>query len=228
VTGNSPNPASFDGSAAGTTVSLGLEQFSVTETRPAPPTGLLVHTSSIGCTGSIIFAGQIRECRIINAYLQPGGGRDGGGLLNSWEINGIPMLEGGTYVLPQANPLHKNLYVEVDYMVNHRPIDGTLGSVAGAFAGSPVTNPDGINGINLFTLVDDEITPHAATTTLANLVNTIRPAWFGTAAERTDTNSVDILAAKAQAFHYTVYAHDQPGFIRSSTITRYERSGDFG
>ncbi len=44
VTGNNPVPASFDGSAAGTTVNLGLGAFSVTETRPAPPAGLLVHT----------------------------------------------------------------------------------------------------------------------------------------------------------------------------------------
>jgi Ca2+-binding RTX toxin-like protein len=211
VTGNSPSPASFDGSAApGTSVSLGLGPFSVTETGPAPPAGLLVHTSFIGCSGDFIFPGQIRTCRIVNAYLQPNADTDGDRLLNSWEINGIPMLEGGTYVLPQANPLHKNLYVEVDYMTNHRPIDGTLGNVAGAFAGSPVTNPDGINGINLFTLVDDEITPHTDTTTIANLVNTIRPNWFGTAAERANTNNADILAAKAQAFHYTVYAHDQP------------------
>ena len=34
--------------------------------------------------------------------------------------------------------------------------------------------------------------------------------WFGTAPERANTNSADILAPKAQAFHYTVYAHDQP------------------
>jgi RTX calcium-binding nonapeptide repeat (4 copies)/Metallo-peptidase family M12B Reprolysin-like len=210
VTGNNPNPASFDGSAApGTTVSLGLGSFSVTETRPPPPAGLLEHTSSIGCTGSFIFAGQTRTCRIINAYLQPGGDTDGDGLLNSWEISGIPMTGGGTYVLPQANPLHKNLYVEVDFMVNHRPIGGTLENVTGAFAGSPVTNPDGINGINLFTLVDDEI-PHADTTNLNQVQNTIRPTWFGTAAERANTNSVNILAAKAMAFHYTVYAHDQP------------------
>ena len=149
VTGNNPVPASFDGSSAGTTVNLGLGAFSVTETRPAPPAGLLLHTSSIGCTGSFIFPGQTRECRIINAYLQPGGDTDGDRLLNSWEINGIPMLEGGTYVLPQANPLHKNLYVEVDHMVNHRPMDGTLENVEGAFVGAPVTNPDGITGIDL-------------------------------------------------------------------------------
>jgi RTX calcium-binding nonapeptide repeat (4 copies) len=209
VTGNNPNPASFDGSAAGTTVNLGLGTFSVTETRPAPPAGLLVHTSSIGCTGSFIFPGQTRECRIINAYLQPGGDTDGDRLLNSWEINGIPMLEGGTYVLPRANPLHKNLYVEVDHMVNHRPMDGTLENVVGSFVGAPVTNPDGIIGIDLFTLVDDQI-PHADTTTIANLQSNIKPMWFGTAAERANPDRIDLLAAKGQAFHYTVYAHDQP------------------
>ena len=51
VTANNQVPASFDGSSAGATVNLGLGVFSVTETSPAPPAGLLVHTSSIGCTG---------------------------------------------------------------------------------------------------------------------------------------------------------------------------------
>ena len=43
VTVNNPVPASFDGSSAGATVNLGLGVFSVTETSPAPPAGLLVH-----------------------------------------------------------------------------------------------------------------------------------------------------------------------------------------
>jgi RTX calcium-binding nonapeptide repeat (4 copies)/Metallo-peptidase family M12B Reprolysin-like len=160
--------------------------------------GTALTTASAYLTGSVY--GQ----------LPPQGDADGDGLINTWETNGIPIQGGGTYVLPGANPNHKNLYVEVDYMVNHRPIDGTLGSVAGAFARSPVTNPDGINGTTLFTLVDDEI-PHANTTTLDDVENTIRPNWFGTAAERANINRTNILAAKAQAFHYTVYAHDQPG-----------------
>ena len=74
---------------------------------------------------------------------------------------------------------------------------------------APVTNPDGITGIDLFTLVDDQI-PHD-TTTIANLQSNIKPMWFGTAAERANPDRVDLLAAKGQAFHYTVYAHDQPG-----------------
>lgn len=41
-------------------------------------------------------------------------------------------------------------------------------------------------------------------------MNTIKPRWFGTAAERADPNSANLLAAKRMAFHYAVFAHDQP------------------
>lgn len=60
-------------------------------------------------------------------------------------------------MLPGANPNHKNLYVEVDYMNNHLPVGGNnvfgasaMQDVRAAFARAPVSNPDGTNGITLF------------------------------------------------------------------------------
>ena len=65
----------------------------------------------------------------VNAQVNPNGDDDGDGLLNSWETNGIPYTgadgQQHFYTLPQANPNHKNLYVEVDYMNGHRPIGGS-------------------------------------------------------------------------------------------------------
>jgi hypothetical protein len=83
---------------------------------------------------------------------------DGDGLLDTWEINGIDANNDGIidFVLPQADPMHKNLYVEVDYMQFHRPLGGGGGAfsssiqdVRSAFSRAPVSNPDGRTGITL-------------------------------------------------------------------------------
>ena len=154
----------------------------------------------------------------VNAQVNPNGDDDGDGLLNSWETNGIPYTgadgQQHFYTLPQANPNHKNLYVEVDYMNGHRPIGGstTFGAIEDvrrAFRLAPVSNPDGATGITLFVQLDENIT-HQNTIDLGDLINNIKPKWFGTAAERADPNSVNLLAAKRTAFHYAVFAHDRP------------------
>jgi hypothetical protein len=151
-------------------------------------------------------------CTMTNTYLQANADADGDGLSNTQEVNGIDGNNDGRidFVIPQADPLHKNLYVEVDYMNDHRPIDGVIQDVTDAFANAPVTNPDGITGVNLFVQLDENIT-HQATTSESNLDNIIKPRWFGTAAERADPNSVNLLAAKRIAFHYGLFAHSQPG-----------------
>jgi hypothetical protein len=147
---------------------------------------------------------------------QVGADTDGDGLLDTWEKNGIDANNDGIidFVLPQADPMHKNLYVEVDYMQFHRPIGGggafgSIQDVRSAFSRSPVPNPDGTTGINLFVLVDEQI-PHQNTTDV-NGLRTIKSQSFGTVAERANANSVNLLAAKRMAFHYAVFAHDQPG-----------------
>jgi RTX calcium-binding nonapeptide repeat (4 copies) len=166
-------------------------------------------------SGTILTAASSSLAGTAYGQLPPQGDADGDGLLNTWETNGIPVQGGGTYPLPGANPNHKNLYVEVDYMENHRPIGGggafgAIQDVRSAFSRSPVTNPDGVTGINLFVLVDDQI-PHEDTTTLDNVIEDIKPTWFGTAEERARTNAANLLAAKGLAFHYAVFAHQQPG-----------------
>lgn len=155
----------------------------------------------------------------VKAQVDPNGDNDGDGLINSWETTGIPYTGANGqqqfYKLPQADPNHKNLYVEVDYMQFHRPIGGNtafgaIEDVRRAFRLAPVSNPDGTTGINLFVQVDDQI-PHQNTTDLDNLIDNIKPTWFGTAPERADPNAANLLAAKRMAFHYAVFAHDQPG-----------------
>src|SRR5262249_50502569 len=64
-----------------------------------------------------------------------------------------------------ADPNHKDLFVEVGWMDNHRPDPQALNqpattvavqSVTAAFAAAPVTNPDTTNGIRLHIQVDKQ------------------------------------------------------------------------
>ena len=182
VTGNNPDPASFDGSAQGTFVALDPGDYDVTEATPPPaPPGLtLVTARSSDCTGTIN-DGDFRTCTMTNAYLSPNGDTDGDGLRNTWEINGIDQNNDGRidFVIPDANPLYKNLYVEIDYLRFHQPVN--LGNVVDAFANAPVTNPNGNTGIDFFIFTNEEIGHDRFTpTNIDTVVNNIRPLWFGT------------------------------------------------
>jgi len=79
---------------------------------------------------------------------------DGDGLLDVWETEGLTVTVGGVdkFVnLPAmgANPLHKDIFVEADYMTGHQPLASAIWVIADAFESAPVTNPDGTTGIHL-------------------------------------------------------------------------------
>ena len=108
--------------------------------------------------------------------LDPSGDADGDGLLNGWEANGV--LVGGMYAttfldLPAwgADPFHKDLFLEMDWMQGYAPDPAVLQEIVDAFAAAPADagthaseiswgragsqgvdaapNPDGLPGINL-------------------------------------------------------------------------------
>lgn len=78
---------------------------------------------------------------------------DGDGLSNDWEENGVDVDNDGTVDLDiaamGADPLHKDLFVELDYMAGHQLPVAATNIVVNSFSNSPVTNPDGTTGINL-------------------------------------------------------------------------------
>jgi uncharacterized repeat protein (TIGR01451 family) len=109
---------------------------------------------------------------------------DEDGLLDSAETNGIDFNGDGTIDLAlnaapfNANPNHKDLFVEIDYMEvpgatghTHRPdrrpdnnpLTGAtvLPAVTTAFAAAPVSNPSGGNGITLHAMVDEALNEHS-------------------------------------------------------------------
>jgi hypothetical protein len=150
-------------------------------------------------------------CMEKKIVLPPKGDADGDGLLNKWEQNGIDVNNDAKIdlTLVGANPLHKDLYVEVDYMNLHKPWTQAITDVIDSFENAPLSNPDGITGINLHVDIDEEIT-HQPTTSVTDLVNT-RNSNFGTAAQRADPNSANIISAKLLVYHYGLLGHSQPG-----------------
>jgi hypothetical protein len=145
---------------------------------------------------------------------------DGDGLKDCWEANGqVSYVKGdGTSVttpLPNANPQRKNLYLEIDFMQGHKPHQESIDAVIKAFKRSPVTNPDGSTGIDLFVKVDEEL-PH---------YDLIHPGFclFDFLCEGVEAD--DIRAdhfydgtPKIWAYRYAIFAHYHTDEVGSSGV----------
>jgi uncharacterized repeat protein (TIGR01451 family) len=170
----------------------------------------------------------------------------GDGLCDEWKTRGIDFTGRGIpdLLLPGASPMHKDLYVEIDYMpdvANATPDPLALQDVETAFAAAPVNNPDGSTGIHLHTLIDNAISaadeaasnPIIFSPTLpiqpgvvpgATTFDDLKRRYFGTAAERSDPNAHNILGAKRLAYHYAIFGNNHAHFVGSSGIA--ERPGN--
>jgi len=139
---------------------------------------------------------------------------DGDGLLNSWETTGIDVNRDGRIDLSLkalgANPLHKDIFVEVDYMQFHKPRTQAIMNVINSFAKADVTNPDRRPGITLHVLVNEQI-PHQNTINGLSGLTAIKNTRFGFAIERTLPDVANIIAAKKLAFHYGLFVHSLAG-----------------
>ncbi len=169
---------------------------------------------------------------------------DGDGLPDAWETNGIDVNGDGVVDLDLkalgADPSHKDLFVELDYMKasdhDHKPSQAALDAVSAAFANAPIPNPDGSTGIHLHLMVDEavpEISPLKMDSVDPKL--TVAPAgtfdqikngtlanpkgYFGLAFDRASANWVYRLAARRQAFRYAIMGHDQADIAGSSGIS---------
>lgn len=80
---------------------------------------------------------------------------DGDNLLDGWEVAG-ETDEGAP--LPGADPLHKDMYVQVTYLedTQHEAPQGVFSKSEQWFAEMPVENPDGETGIDVRFYNDDE------------------------------------------------------------------------
>jgi len=145
---------------------------------------------------------------------------DGDGLLDSWEDVGIPYiaLDGTTkhYILTDADPQRKDLYVELDHMVGLSFSQQAQNDLFDSFFLAPVPNPNGFDGIFLHLIVDDDTIPFEEETvtpddpdnpghpTFPEDAVQIKSLFFGTEAEQRDTDAVPLLEAKAKAYRYCI------------------------
>lgn len=145
---------------------------------------------------------------------------DEDGLLDCWETMGIPYVDengdlqfyeldfDGDGVI-DADPEHKDLFVEVDVMDGVPFIRGAIDDVVEAFVFGDVTNPDGITGINLHVLVDETDLPFRSSDDDGFVTfDATKAVHFGTFQEQLDALAgSEVLRAKAKAFRYCLWVN---------------------
>jgi len=235
------------------TSDTGTTQHAVIWTHDAPAVDLntlidpdlgweLTSATGINDRGQIVGAGM--RGGHLHAYLMTrcgaaGGDSDGDGLCDDWERFGLQVPDkNGSIVgflnLPAmgADPNHKDVFVQVDYMVasdhTHQPKPGAFDAVVGAFANAPVTNPDMTQGINLHVDCGPDCVMNPVTGETwgalsqanalehSDVIGSIVDGKF-------DWTSIDAIKAdnlppeRVVAFHYAVFAHDLGVFNTDGT-----------
>ncbi len=161
---------------------------------------------------------------------------DGDGLLDSWETDGIPYIGAdGTnhlYILDvdgdgisDADPGHKDLFVEMDMMNTLGFSQDAVDMVVDAFWAAPVPNPDGIEGITLHIIIDEDTIQFEETTATPGSTwpadaAQLKSIYFGTITELLDEHSVELLEAKAKAYRY--------GILYNKASTKIGGLGELG
>ena len=82
---------------------------------------------------------------------------DGDGLSDGVEVN-----EPGN--ITDADPLHMDLFVELDYMAGQKPDRAALDLVVERYANAPIQNPDNESGITLHVVIDEQVPSENVTT----------------------------------------------------------------
>jgi uncharacterized membrane protein len=147
---------------------------------------------------------------------------DGDGLYDSWEEKGIDIDGDGTLDLDwndyapndRPNPMHKDLFVEVDILSGQSFPFPAEYLVEEAFRYAPVTNPDLVDGINLHIIIDERNLDPMEDPWITNakrwapVFDVIKFDHFGTAIEHDlfNPNRDAILKAKKKAFRYCIIA----------------------
>ncbi|EDY84692.1 kelch repeat protein [Verrucomicrobiia bacterium DG1235] len=140
------------------------------------------------------------------------GDTDGDGLLDEWETDGIPYVDSmgrdQRFLLPDADPFHKDLYVEVDSMQGLALSEGALLELEFAFYLAPYTNPDGDTGATLHLLIDETDLPFEEVWQTDGCWPLDFDEWrlfnYGTTGEQ---SNAELLEAKALAYRYCIVAN---------------------
>jgi hypothetical protein len=132
---------------------------------------------------------------------------DGDGIPDPWERNGIDIDCDGQIELDLpmmgADWLHKDIFVEIDYMQTHKPRQESIDDVIAAFANAPISNPDLINGINLHVIMDESL-PFQELLNSWEEFQIIKSNHFGSVSERSNPKTIQ---AKKLVFRYGISVH---------------------
>ena len=154
--------------------------------------------------------------QVLSISLNGAADTDGDSLLDGWEINGLDANGDGVTDVPLssygASPVHKDLFVEMDYMGAeaacpcHLPLAADLARIRSVFATAPfANNPDGLPGVNLhldagaargaaYNLGGGNLVPFDADLNpVVAQFNAIKAGNFN--------------PLRAKAFHYMIWAH---------------------
>jgi hypothetical protein len=125
---------------------------------------------------------------------------DGDALWDGWEVHTIDGLDLHSL---GASPLHKDIFVEMDFMRRASatnglgPNDAVLRGIEAVFAAAPVQNPDGMTGINIHLIMGNEVTFDADLNPYQAEFARLRNANFD--------------PKRARAFHYMIWANGYSG-----------------
>ena len=123
---------------------------------------------------------------------------DGDALLNGWEGNGYGRVD-----LPAlgANPFHKDVFLEIDYMGEvHMPTPTVVSKMKSSFAAGNVVNPDKKTGVALHVDVSTALPHETEFTTTSGCGDLF------TKLETTKTAYMD--PDRFKIFHYQLWVHD--------------------
>ena len=146
---------------------------------------------------------------------------DGDGITDGHEVNGVDLNGDGVTDLffPDANPRRRDIFVEVDCMVDRctSPTqeefkEEVFNEVKNVFANAPLTNYDGTQGVDIHFYIDETNIPLEDSIS-AEWFNTAGKEFFGTQEERQHTNSAAILKSKTEdfLFHYAFFVNKYEG-----------------
>jgi len=152
---------------------------------------------------------------------------DGDGLCDIWETDGIYLDDGDfvrDYELPaidsngngiiapeeRADPNHKDIFVEVDWMLGHEPNQHAVKDVIASFSNAPVENTESpfakTTGIHLHVQVDGFGSLHTVDFRWPDDFDAAKQVFFGTTAEL--ISYPKLFEAKRLAFRYALFVHN--------------------
>ncbi|HEY9088913.1 MAG TPA: hypothetical protein VIO36_12145 [Anaerolineaceae bacterium] len=157
---------------------------------------------------------------------------DGDKLLDGWELFGVDGVDLPGY---GADPMHKDLFIEADYMNGHDHLLDLvhLQDIVAVFADAPVLNPDGTTGINIHIDTGGAATGAGPGThaqfNLGGGNAVPEDTFLGTTLGSGDYNWAEFQAIKDAnfdpdrqgLFHYMIFAHNlAPEFGTVSGLSR--------